>query len=103
MISPHLTTSDKAALARVCKSLHDVANHDLCGTIDMRWNTGTGNPDPGTSPPIHLLLRTVLEDPKLAHLVTEVRFTGSKSRNIWRESMQPELDFNELDQVMGIV
>ena len=79
LILPHLSPSEKAALARACKSLHHVASVALYGVIVMRWDTGRPTPPP----PIHYLLRTLLKHPDLARLVTNLIFLGSKNDSIW--------------------
>ncbi len=63
---------DLLALMRVCKSIHELSESLLYEEILMTWD---GCVQPSSS--IGLLLRTVLERPKVALLIKHVRFRNS--------------------------
>jgi hypothetical protein len=51
-------------------------------------------------PPIHLLLRTLLDRPELGENVKEIIIQEHKSiQSIWRDQDQPELEFGDLERL----
>jgi hypothetical protein len=51
-------------------------------------------------PPIHLLLRTLLDRPELGENVKEIIIQEHKSiQSIWQDQDQPELEFGDLEDL----
>ena len=73
LITAHVDLADKAAVALTCKSLHNVVTPAMYNHIDLEWSFSN-------SPPIKLLLHTMVENPKRADQVLTVRFAGEKCR-----------------------
>jgi hypothetical protein len=104
LILHHLPTSAKAALALTCKSLNEIVGPTIYENIEMHWtpDNASGRTSP-RGPPIHLLLRTMLESPELALLVTHVKFFGNKNKTIWWDPTQAQLTETEVARIITLI
>ena len=68
-IPPLLDKQDASRLSRTCKTIRHIVLPEVYQTIRWRW-------DKNFSPPIHLLLRSLMQKPRLGSYVEKVDFAG---------------------------
>lgn len=80
LLPPLLEKDDLSRLSRTCKRLRGTVLALVYQRVQWYWNTDN-EPYPRTlpTPPIHLLLRTLMNNPELGHLIEEVDFQGRKN------------------------
>ena len=99
LILSHLNVADKAAMTLTCQSLREVTVAALYEDIDFEWPKGGRLED---NPPIHLLLRTILESPERAREIMTVRLAGSKYDTTWQESEKFKFNGSESLRVQRV-
>ncbi len=78
MIFSHLEKKDHVTLSRVCQLFRLILNPWIYRRISCYWDQATS-----AKFPIHLLLRTCVEQPNLGSFVKEIEFHGIKPSSIW--------------------
>ncbi len=94
----HTRRKDLLTLLYVCKSLRRLTLPLLYQEI--RWTSDTSS---GRNPPILLLLRSILERPKLASYVEHIEFQGSKPPSVWTNEDHPDLTADELKLAIDVI
>lgn len=80
-LPPLLQQQDVSNLSKTCKRMRSAMLGYLYKSIQWRWNTGgetRGHPEVLSTPPIHLLLRSLMRNPGLGNLVERIQFEGPK-------------------------
>ena len=94
----HSDQKDLLALSSTCKWTRSLAQPSLYRDIRWTWDKETKH-----NPPIHLLLRSLLENPNLSSLVELINFQGYKPRTIWTREGHPDLTPTEMTFVQRLV
>ncbi len=79
LLPPLLPKQDTSSLSRTCKRLRSIALAHVYKTIKWNWDVPDAQHLQVVSPPIHLLLRSLIENPAIGGYVEHVDFQGSKS------------------------
>ena len=98
-ILDYASKADLWRLSLVCKALTKFSSPRLYKDIIWRWS---GN-DWQRNPPIHILLRNILQRPELASQITHVEMSGNGPVTIWRRGDSPILTIEDLDILRGLV
>ncbi len=100
---PLLSKQDTSRLSRTCKRLRSITLAHVYGTIEWRWDVRGVQHIPAVSPPIHLLLRSLMENPVVGGYVERVDFQGSKNNygsgnpyTLWAPEALPKTADSEL-------
>jgi len=111
MIVYPLEKSDVSAISRCCKRLRERTIPYLYETIDWTWNSGPALAEP-CNPPVHLLLRSLVENRHLGSYFQCLQFNGSKNKgSIWQkrspgtiwERGKPKCTADQLQALKGYV
>lgn len=111
MILSPLEKTDVSAISRCCKRLRERTIPHLYEIIDWTWNSDPALAEP-CNPPIHLLLRSLVETRHLGSYVQCLQFNGWKNiGSIWQkrspgtiwERGKPKCTADELQALKGYV
>lgn len=108
----HMGKRDVSAVSCACKRLRELTVPCLYDTIIWTWNMHA-NPTELCNPPIHLLLRSIVETLQLGAYVKHLSFRGTKNKRIptykqspgtiWAPGEQPKLSASEFKVVEDFV
>lgn len=108
----HMGKRDVSAVSCACKRLRELTVPCLYDTIIWTWNMHA-NPTELCNPPIHLLLRSIVETLQLGAYVKHLSFRETKNKRIptykqspgtiWAPGEQPKLSASEFKVVEDFV
>ncbi|KAI9879070.1 MAG: hypothetical protein M1830_009711, partial [Pleopsidium flavum] len=98
LILSYTQRKDLVILSCVCKSLQRLMVPLLYQEVRWTWDTAAGR-----NPPIHLLLRSILERPTLASYIEHIEFRGSQPPSVWTREDHMELKADEWKLVTDVI
>ena len=112
LLLPLIQKQDVSSLSKTCKRLRSVVLGQLYKSIHWRWNIDDGiyrqwNPTVLSSPPIHLLLRSLMQNLELGKAVERITFEGPKingmpkaTATVWAAEGPTELTTSEIENTI---
>lgn len=108
LVCTHLTKRDVIRLSQTNTRLRSITLSQIYKTITWRWNTEKVRyPHVLSTPPIHLLLRSLMAEPSLREYVESIDFEGAKldqlhgiPARIWRAAETPGLTTDEIEHAV---
>ncbi|MCJ1252481.1 hypothetical protein MMC24_000287 [Lignoscripta atroalba] len=97
-IFSHTPSEGLLAFSYTCRSLRRLAQPVLYREIRWTWDRVSEH-----NPRIHLLLRSLLENPELASYIEHIDFQGSKPRSIWLQHNHPDLPDTDMRLLESLV